>query len=154
MIRTTHIIGGGVAGLSAAIACGDAGSRAIVYEAGPQAGGRCRSYFDRELGCRVDNGNHLLLSGNRAAFALLDRIGARATLGGPGRPLFPFLDLETGERWTLRPSRGRVPWWIFDARRRVPGTRARDYMALLALRRPKAGTTVAGWCAPARSIAV
>jgi squalene-associated FAD-dependent desaturase len=148
LIRTAHIIGGGLAGLSAAIACGDAGSRAIVYEAGPQPGGRCRSYFDRELGCRVDNGNHLLLSGNRAAFAMLDRIGSRDTLGGPGRPLFPFLDLTTGERWTLRPSAGRLPWWIFDARRRVPGTRPRDYLALLALRRPKAGATIAGLLHP------
>ena len=119
-----------------------------MYEAGPQAGGRCRSYFDRELGCRVDNGNHLLLSGNRAAFAMLDRIGARETLGGPGRPLFPFADLTTGERWTLRPNYGRLPWWIFDPRRRVPGTRARDYLALLALRRPKAGATVAGLLRP------
>ncbi len=148
MTRTAHIIGGGLAGLSAAVACGDAGFRAVIHEAGPQPGGRCRSYFDRELGCRVDNGNHLLLSGNGAAFAFLDRIGARDTLGGPGRPLFPFLDRETGERWTLRPSAGRLPWWIFDASRRVPGTRARDYVSLLALRRPKPGATVAGLLRP------
>lgn len=138
-----HVIGAGLAGLSAALALAEAGRAVTVYEAGPQAGGRCRSYFDRELGCRVDNGNHLLLSGNRAAFDYLDRIGARDTLGGPGTPFFPFMDLRSGERWTLRPSAGRVPWWIASRARRVPGTRPRDYLALLALHRLKPGATVA-----------
>jgi hydroxysqualene dehydroxylase len=138
-----HVVGAGLAGLSAALSLAEAGRAVTVYEAGPQAGGRCRSYFDRELGCRVDNGNHLLLSGNRAAFDYLDRIGARDTLGGPGAPFFPFMDLRSGERWTLRPSAGRVPWWIAARSRRVPGTRIRDYLVLLALHRLKPGATVA-----------
>ncbi|HKC33520.1 MAG TPA: hydroxysqualene dehydroxylase HpnE, partial [Xanthobacteraceae bacterium] len=29
---------------------------------------------------------------------------------------------------TLRISDGRLPWWVFDSGRRVPGTRARDYL--------------------------
>ena len=130
-----HVIGGGLAGLSAAMALTDAGYTAAVYEAGPAAGGRCRSYFDRELGCRVDNGNHLLLSGNTEAFAYLDRIGARASMGGPGTPYFPFIELATRERWVVRPSAGRIPWWIFDRARRVPGTGFADYLALLTLAR-------------------
>jgi len=140
---TVHVIGAGLAGLSAALALVDAGRPVALYEASPQAGGRCRSYFDHELGCVVDNGNHLLLSGNRAAFAYLDRIGARHTLGGPAAPAFPFLDVRSGERWTVQPSAGRLPWWIFDRSRRVPDTRVRDYLALLALRRPPPEATVA-----------
>jgi squalene-associated FAD-dependent desaturase len=142
-MNTVHVIGGGLAGLSAALEAVDAGWRVIVHEAGPQAGGRCRSYFDRALDCVVDNGNHLLLSGNRAAFAYLGRIGALETLAGPGTPVFPFMDLRDDSRWLLRPGAGRVPWWVLDQRRRVPGTRARDYLGLLALRRPAAGATVA-----------
>ena len=140
---TVHVIGAGLAGLSAALALVDAGRPVTLYEASPQAGGRCRSYFDRELGCVVDNGNHLLLSGNTAAFGYLDRIRARHTLGGPIAPAFPFIDVRSGERWTVRPSAGRLPWWIFDHGRRVPGTRARDDLALLALRRPGPEATVA-----------
>ncbi|MCL2430336.1 MAG: hydroxysqualene dehydroxylase HpnE [Alphaproteobacteria bacterium] len=138
-----HVIGAGLAGLSAALALADQGRAVTVYEAGPQAGGRCRSYFDRALGCTVDNGNHLLLSGNRAAMAFLERIGARDSLAGPGEPCFPFMDLESGRRWTLRPSAGRIPWWILDPARRVPGTRARDYLGLVRLGRAGPDATVA-----------
>jgi squalene-associated FAD-dependent desaturase len=38
------------------------------------------------------------------------------------------MDLASGERWTLRINAGRLPWWIFDASRRVPGTTAGDYL--------------------------
>ena len=132
-----HVIGAGLAGLSAAMRLVEAGRQVTVHEAGPQAGGRCRSYFDRELGCRIDNGNHLLLSGNAAASRYLARIGASATMAGPKAPVFPFIDREEGLRWVLRLDPGRIPFWIFDPRRRVPGTTWRDYLALFRLRHAK-----------------
>ncbi len=130
-----HVIGAGLAGLSAAVALAGTGRRVVVHESGPAAGGRARSYFDRELGLRIDNGNHLLLSGNRATMAYLDRIGARNSLTGPGAPVFPFMDLASGARWTLRPSAGRVPWWVASPARRIPDTRLRDYLRLAAVPR-------------------
>ncbi len=90
----------------------------------------------------IDNGNHLLLSGNRAALGYLDTIGARDRLIGPSTASFPFIDLATGERWTLRANDGRMPWWIFDRNRRVPGTRARDYLSILRLLRAAPGATI------------
>ncbi|MBS0561568.1 MAG: FAD-dependent oxidoreductase [Proteobacteria bacterium] len=139
MQGTTHVVGAGLAGLSAGLALADAGRRVVLHEAGPAAGGRCRSYHDRALGLTIDNGNHLLLSGNAAAFAYLNRIGAAGTMAGPDVPLFPFVEVPNpqtpgGARWTVRPSAGRVPWWIFQPGRRVPGTRMADYLGLLALR--------------------
>ena len=136
-----HVIGAGLAGLSAAVALTQAGRRVTLYESGPAAGGRCRSYFDKALGTRIDNGNHLLLSGNDAAMSFLDVIGARDTLQGPGAAYFPFIDLATMERWTVEPGAGRIPWWVLT--RRVPGTRLRDYLALLRLRLARPGATVA-----------
>ena len=138
-----HVVGAGLAGLAAALSLTAAGHPVTVHESGPQAGGRCRSYFDRALNCRLDNGNHLLLSGNRATFAFLDEVGARGTMAGPGRPVFPFADLRTGERWTLRPNAGAVPWWLLVPGRRVPGMRLRDALPALRLHRAPPDATVA-----------
>jgi len=138
-----HVVGAGLAGLSAAVALAEAGRPVVLYEAGPAAGGRCRSYFDRELGARIDNGNHLLLSGNRAARGYLATIGASETLTGPATPLFPFLDLATGERWTVAPNAGRIPWWILSGARNVRGARLADYAALLRLRLARGDASVA-----------
>ncbi len=142
MIGGVHVVGAGLAGLAAAVSLAAAGRRVTLYEAGPAAGGRCRSYFDRGLGMRIDNGNHLVLSGNRATLSYVSQIGASDSLTGPAKPLFPFVDLADGTRWVVAPNRGRVPWWVLSANRRVPGTRVRDYLALLALRRAGATRTV------------
>jgi squalene-associated FAD-dependent desaturase len=138
-----HIVGAGLAGLAAAVRLIDEGRFVQLYEATRYAGGRCRSYFDEDLRCRIDNGNHLLLAGNHAALDYLQRIGARDTLIGPSDPAFPFIDVVTGQRWTVRPSRGTLPWWILSAKRRVPETRTIDYLGALALRRAGHSATVA-----------
>ena len=64
-----HIVGAGIAGLAAAVRLSGDARPVVLYEATEHAGGRCRSFFDSELGCRIDNGNHLLLAGNSAALA-------------------------------------------------------------------------------------
>jgi squalene-associated FAD-dependent desaturase len=133
MPRTVHIIGGGVAGLAAGVRLASAGTKVRIHEATNQAGGRCRSYHDPILGITIDNGNHLVLSGNHAALAYLRNIGAEDGLAGSPAAAFPFIDLATSERWTLRPNDGPIPWWIFDPGRRVPNTKAWDYLAPLRL---------------------
>ncbi len=123
-----HVIGAGLAGLAASLVLAEAGVGVVLHEAAPQAGGRCRSYFDSALGCRIDNGNHLLLAGNRAAMRYVGRIDARDSLTGPGVAAFPFLDRKTGEHWTLRPNPGKFPWWMFSASRRVKGVGPLAYL--------------------------
>lgn len=145
---TVHVIGGGLAGLSAALDLAEAGRHVCLYESGPACGGRARSYEDRQLGCRIDNGNHLLLSANRATFGFLDRIGAGGTLTGPGSPIFPFVDLKARLHWTLRLSRGRIPWWVFDRRRRVPGMRLRELLSLVRMLRARGNASVSDCLSP------
>ena len=143
-----HVVGAGLAGLAAALSLSAAGRSVVVHEAAPAAGGRCRSYFDRSLGLTIDNGNHLLLSGNTAAMGYLREINAGDALGGPDAPVFPFVDLARGERWTLRLSVGRIPWWIMTPGRRVPGSRLRDYLPLLGLARAQDDRSVAALIPP------
>ena len=137
-----HVVGAGLAGLAAAVALVAKGRRVRLYEASEHAGGRCRSYFDPELGCRIDNGNHLLLAGNHRALDYLEQIGAGDTVDGPPEAVFAFVDAVSGRRWNLRPNRGAVPWWILRRARRTPDSRAIDYLAVLALR----------WVSPAATI--
>jgi hydroxysqualene dehydroxylase len=138
-----HVIGAGLAGLSAALSLTSAGRSVILHEAGPAAGGRCRSYFDKELGLRIDNGNHLLLSGNLAAKAYIAEIDAEDHFQVLSQAAFPFLDIKTGERWTIRPNRGRIPWWVLRPGRRVPDTRLSDYWEMARIARIRDNTSVA-----------
>ncbi|NUJ79296.1 FAD-dependent oxidoreductase [Methylocystis sp. FS] len=142
MSETIHVVGAGLAGLACALRLAGAGRRVALYEAARMAGGRCRSYFDASLGLTIDNGNHLLLSGNTAARDYATRIGASDALVGPDECAFDFLDARTAERWTLRPNASRIPWWVFVADRRVPGTGPLDYLDAGKLLFAKDGATI------------
>ncbi len=139
---TVHVIGAGLSGLAAAVALVQRGRRVVVHEGARQAGGRCRSYYDASLDMMIDNGNHLLLSGNASALAFLRTVGGAGSMTGPPSADFPFVDLSTGERWTVRPNAGRLPWWVLSKARRVPGTRAADYLALGRLLRARPTQTI------------
>ena len=136
------MVGGGVAGLSAGVALAAASARVIVYEGAAQAGGRCRSYFDPQLELMIDNGNHLVLSGNRAVEEYLETIGGEAGLSGPDTASFPFVDVETKARWKVEPNAGPLPWWVFSKSRRVPGSKPRDYFNFARLLKAEEGQRV------------
>jgi len=122
-----------MAGLAAGVFAVAQGAQVVIYEAAGQAGGRCRSYYDATLDSVIDNGNHLVLSGNRAVQDYLSTVGAANALAGPARAEFNFFDVRANERWTIRPNDGALPWWIFAGDRRVPGTNASDYARLAGL---------------------
>ncbi|HTR09668.1 MAG TPA: hydroxysqualene dehydroxylase HpnE [Paraburkholderia sp.] len=143
MPRLVHVIGAGLAGLATAVRLQRRGVQVAIYEAAGQAGGRCRSYYDRTLSATLDTGNHLVLAGHARTLEYVRAIGAADALAGPTEPGFAFMDLAARSRWTVRFSRSRMPFWIGDARARVPGTRAADYLAVLPLLFAKPGRTMA-----------
>lgn len=143
MPRLVHVVGAGLAGQAAAVQLQRRGARVVLHEAAQQAGGRCRSYYDAKLGATIDSGNHLMMSGNAATLNYARAIGAVDELTGPALPEFPFVDLATHARWTVRLSSGRLPWWIFDQNARVPNTGPSDYLSLVPLLFAKPGRTVA-----------
>ncbi len=145
------VIGAGLAGLSAAVRLAGLGWPVTLFEAAARPGGRCRSFVDATLGRRIDNGNHLLLSGNRSAMAFLRETGAPDPLIEIAPARLPFVDLKTGARWTLRPGRGPLPWWVGVPGRRVPETRLAGYAAALRLYRAGERTVAGMFDGPAGS---
>jgi len=74
------VVGGGCAGLSAAVRLASKGARVLVLEAKARLGGRATSFTDRDSGETVDNGQHILLGCYTETFAFLDAIGAAANV--------------------------------------------------------------------------
>ncbi len=142
--RVNHafVVGAGLAGLSAAVRLAQRGVRVTLIEAATQAGGRCRSYHDPVLDMTIDNGNHFVVSGNKAVNGYLETIGASANLRGLGDRGPAFHDLGDGSTWTLWPNDGPLPWWIFFPKRRVPGTNPGDYLMLAPLLFPPEGKRI------------
>jgi squalene-associated FAD-dependent desaturase len=91
------VVGGGLAGIAAALDCATAGARVTLVEVRPRLGGAACS-FERE-GLLMDNGQHVFLRCCTAYRALLERIG-----GAPGVFVQPRLEipiLSPGGRATV-----------------------------------------------------
>ena len=143
---TVHVIGAGASGLSAALhLAATPQADIVVHESAEQAGGRRRSFFDDATGMTFESGASVVLSSWRYVLGLIEAIGARdqwryAAPGGVA-----FADMASGERWTLRPNRGPIPWWILDPRRRAPRTRLRDYWPAARLGRAPASALLSDY---------
>lgn len=124
-----HVVGAGLAGLSAATVLAEQGRRVTLYETALQAGGRCRSYADSVMGRHIDNGNHLFLSGNRAINEYVRRIGTTGKVAGPTNAIFPFLDLKTNQRWVVDAGSGLLPWPLLFSKNRPPASSFWDFLA-------------------------
>jgi squalene-associated FAD-dependent desaturase len=124
------VIGAGLSGLAASVALASAGAHVVLIEGAGQAGGRCRSYLDPVLNQVIDNGNHLILSGNHATFEYLRTIGAEDRLSGPQKARFLFVDVRSSARWMFAPNDEAIPWWVFSPSRRVPDTSIHEDLAV------------------------
>jgi zeta-carotene desaturase len=74
------VIGGGVAGMSAATALAELGARVVLIEARHELGGRTSSFADALTGETADNGPHILMGCYDEAFALLRRVGSMSNV--------------------------------------------------------------------------
>ena len=100
------IVGGGVAGLSAATMLAERGVRVLVLDARPRLGGRATAFADRDTGELVDNGQHVMFGCYRATLAFLKRIGAESNVQTQPTLEIPFIDRD-GVRTELR-----CPSWL------------------------------------------
>jgi squalene-associated FAD-dependent desaturase len=74
--RSVVVVGGGLAGITAALACADAGAEVVLAERRSRLGGLTWSFQRR--GLWLDNGQHVFLRCCTAYRALLDRLGVGA----------------------------------------------------------------------------
>jgi len=127
MAAHVHVVGAGLAGLAAAVALVRRGMAVSLHEAAGHAGGRCRSYRDRRLDREIDNGNHLILSGNAALLDHLQAIGAGGGLREIAPARFGFRDLASGASWHLAP--GETRYWALKPGTLPPGIGAAGLIA-------------------------
>jgi uncharacterized protein with NAD-binding domain and iron-sulfur cluster len=129
------VIGGGLAGITAAVALAKAKHEVTLLEAKPRLGGATMS-FNRD-GLVIDTGQHVFLRCCTAYRGLLDRLGMAAH--APLQPRFDVTVLAPGERAVLKRRRVPAPLHMLPALLGYPflntPQRLRLALAALAFRR-------------------
>jgi squalene-associated FAD-dependent desaturase len=90
------IIGGGFAGLAAAVDLAEAGRRVLLLERRAFLGGRAYSFTDQTTGDTIDNGQHLMMGCYHHTLSFLDKIGASHKLKFQSSPRVDFLHEREG----------------------------------------------------------
>ena len=117
MSARVAVIGGGLAGIAAALDCAAAGARVTLVEVRPRLGGAAYS-FERE-GLRMDNGQHVFLRCCTAYRTLLARIGGERGVFVQPRLEIPVLS-PARPVVTLRRSGLPAPLHLAGALARYP----------------------------------
>lgn len=80
------VVGGGWAGLAAAVELAEAGRRVTLFDSAPQLGGRARGLLLRlgDIDVPLDNGQHLLMGAYRDTLSLARSLGVPVS-DAPGR---------------------------------------------------------------------
>lgn len=76
-MKKVAVIGGGFAGLSAAVRLAENGFKVHLFEASPKLGGRAYSFFSEKYQAYLDNGQHILMGCYRETLDFITTIGAK-----------------------------------------------------------------------------
>jgi squalene-associated FAD-dependent desaturase len=129
-------VGGGLAGITAALDCADAGLAVTLLEARPRLGGLTYSFHRGQL--QVDNGQHVFLRCCTAYRGLLDRLGVADQVYLQGRLTIPVQSTWDSRPAVLRRSGLPAPLHLSGSLLRYhilsPAQRLRFVRAALALR--------------------
>ncbi|MGA1607886.1 MAG: hydroxysqualene dehydroxylase HpnE, partial [Planctomycetota bacterium] len=128
--RRAFVLGGGVAGIAAALGLADRGFAVELIEGRSRLGGRAFTLPDRDTVERCDNGPHVMLGGYAAMRRLLRRLGTEASFEQP-----PVLELTyaaaDGRAARLALPPGPAPLMFGPALLRFRGLRLVDRLRAL-----------------------
>ncbi|MEG3638787.1 hydroxysqualene dehydroxylase HpnE [Magnetococcus sp. PR-3] len=124
------IIGGGLAGLSCASEAIKRGKRPLLLESAPRLGGRAASHWDREWGCYLDNGPHLLVGAYQQTLAWLQQLGVDGGLLRDKR--YHFYTHKLGHH-ALELGQGWAAWKLLQGLAQLPEIEAKDLWRLKGL---------------------
>ena len=123
------IIGGGFAGLKAAVSLADAALQVTVLESRVGLGGRARSFQDPATGEIVDNGQHLFLAAYRETIEFLNRLGTQESLVFQDRLQVDFVQAGGGTFRLDCPALAS-PWHLLVGMARLPSLCLQDKLGL------------------------
>ncbi|HEY0532251.1 MAG TPA: hydroxysqualene dehydroxylase HpnE [Actinoplanes sp.] len=136
MSRSVAVIGGGLAGITAALRCADGGARVTLFEGKPRLGGLTHSFKRGDLD--VDNGQHVFLRCCTSYLGLIDRLGVRAGVTLQRRLAIPIVSPGRDRVWLRRdalPAPAHLARSLFGYTPLSVAERLRFITAALALRR-------------------
>ncbi|MGC2486825.1 MAG: hydroxysqualene dehydroxylase HpnE [Acidimicrobiales bacterium] len=122
------VVGGGLAGIAAALTLADAGIAVTLVERRPHLGGLTTS-IERD-GYSFDNGQHVFLGCCTAYRALLARLGVSSEVFLQSRLVMPVL-APHGERGTIRRSNLPAPFHLAASLARYRLLSVRERLSLL-----------------------
>ncbi|MFD6415493.1 hydroxysqualene dehydroxylase HpnE [Streptomyces sp. NPDC060194] len=123
-VRHAVVVGGGLAGLTAALSMADAGVRVTLLEGRPRLGGLAFSFRRGDL--TVDNGQHVYLRCCTAYRWFLDRVGGAHLAPLQDRLDVPVLDAATSRLGRLRRAALPVPLHLAASLARYPHLSLRE----------------------------
>src|SRR5438552_858556 len=132
--RHVVVVGGGFAGLAAAVRLARAGTHTTLLERRPFLGGRAYSFAHPVTGEVVDNGPHALMGAYTEALDFLGEIGASAKLRVQPRLRVALAHPELGLGEVAAPAVPgplQAPLALLRYRLLTPGDRARLFAAAL-----------------------
>lgn len=151
MPKRVIIIGGGFAGLAAAVDLSERGHEILLLERRNHLGGRAYSFKDPTTGDTVDNGQHLFMGCYINTIAFLKKIGCLEKIKFQERTRIDFLDAENGLdtfECPALPAPLHVLAGLFKLNGLTPGDKFRTFNLSPALRGKAQGNdllSVAQW---------
>ena len=124
------VVGGGIAGISAALALADLGSQVTLFESRAHLGGRVASVRHPRMGIEIDNCQHAAFRVYDRFFQLLGRAGAQDIVRIQSRTEIPFVSPEKKVFASLRTGRLSPPNHMMTSMMRFPYLSMKDKLGM------------------------